>query len=895
MAVLERDGVLAQLQALWAGACTGPGQLAFVEGEAGIGKTTVLRAFAHALPRGTPVYWGHCEALATPRPLAPLDDIALQARGALAAWRGGGMLRHDAFVAFVELLAERSALVVIEDLHWADEATLDLLRHVGRRVARTRSLLLGSFRNDELVPAHPLRAVLGDLATSGTPRLALPPLSPAAVAALCAGRDRDAAELHRTTAGNPFFVTEVLAAGGHDAVPATVQDAVLARAARLSPAARAVLDAAAVAGPRIEPWLLHELTAADSAAIDECLATGVLSGAASAYAFRHELARQSVLRALTPTHARRLHRGVLDALLARDAGERANPALLALHADGAGDAPAARRWAAAAAHEAARQGAHRQAAAQWALALAHAAGDAERAPLLDAYATECRVCGRLTDALAAQDDAVHAWRRLGDASHEAMALARRGLWLAAAARQDEAAVAADAATQRIAAPGVDPAAVIFVQRHVAALRMMSNDNEAALTLAREVLRRAESAGDAASIVQAHIVIGSVLVSTEPGDDGIDHLQRALTLAEARDDDTAVASSLLNLGSGCAETHRLALAGTALQRGIAFCAERDIDMSRLYQLAWLAVVRLHQGRWDEAAATAREVLDDRRAAPVARISALVALGRLCARRGEPGAWELLDEARTLATGSGSLQRLAPMHAARAEAAWIEGRVDDAASEVAAALPLALSRRVPAFAAELIAWQRRCGDRDAVAEPIPDFCATHPFALEAAGDWRAAAAAWSERGCVFEAALARTAGDDLGALREALTTFETLGARPLVERVRLRLRRAGVRGLPRSPRDTTRQHPAGLTTKEVAVLTLLAAGLRNKEIAQRLSRSARTVDHHVESIFAKLDVATRAEAVSAAHRIGVVVGAAARASSAPPANRARSRRCSRWRRR
>jgi DNA-binding CsgD family transcriptional regulator len=368
------------------------------------------------------------------------------------------------------------------------------------------------------------------------------------------------------------------------------------------------------------------------------------------------------------------------------------------------------------------------------------------------------------------------------------------------------------------------------------------------------------------VVQAHIIIGSVLIGSDRSDEGIDHLQRALAGAQARHDDFQIAQTLLNLGSGCAVTHRLELAEHWLLRGIGYCSERDIDMSRLYQLAWLAMVRLHQGRWDEASAAAHDVLSDARTATVARITALTVLGRLRARRGDPGVWQALDEARTLAIGTGALQRLAPMHAARAEAAWLEGRRDDAAREAAAGLPLALAKGNAVFAAELLLWSRRGGAGDVT---VPAFCAAHPCGLEAAGDWPQAAHAWTLRHCPYEAACARAESDDLAAQRDALDVFESLGARPMIERTRHRLRRAGVRGLSRGPRESTQQHPAGLTTREAAVLALLASGLRNKEIAERVHRSTRTIDHQVQAIFVKLDVTTRTEAVNAAHRLGVVL--------------------------
>ncbi len=313
MRLLERDQLLTSLQVLLRDAAAGQGSLLFIEGEAGIGKTSLLRAFAESQRAHVPVYWGNCDALRTPRPLGPLFDIAGQIKGELQSALHAGAGHLQIFSSFVTELTRAPALVVLEDLQWAEEATLDFLRYVGRRIGRTHALLVVSFRNDEVGPSHPLRLVLGDLATSGAKRLSPQPLSVAAIRELIGERDLDAAQLQTKTGGNPFFVTEVIAAGG-EVMPATVRDAVLARVARLAPSARAVLDAAAVAGPRIEPWLLEELTAAESGWIDECLASGVLCAQNGVFTFRHELARQAVLDALTPTKAMSLHRMVLQAL-----------------------------------------------------------------------------------------------------------------------------------------------------------------------------------------------------------------------------------------------------------------------------------------------------------------------------------------------------------------------------------------------------------------------------------------------------------------------------------------------------------------------------------------------------------------------------------------------------
>ena len=858
MMLLEREGLLAQLHAQWSQARAVSGQLVFVEGEAGIGKTTVLRAFAESVRAEAPVYWGACEAMATPRPLGALDDIAIDSGGKLTVPQDGSGKQHRLFTAFLDLLAERPALAVLEDVHWADEATLDLLRYAGRRVARTRSLLVASFRNDEVVPAHPLRAVLGDLATAGAPRLAPQPLSRAAVQLLSAGTGVDAAALHSQTAGNPFFVTEVLAAAAKfmQGVPATVQDAVLARAGRLSPSARAVLDAAAVAGPRAEAWLLRELTAAESGSIDECLATGVLRGDGPAFVFRHELARQAVLQAMAPTRGLGLHRLVLQALLASDANRSA--ARLVLHAEAAGDVAAVRHWAEVAAREAAAHGAHREAAAHWARAIANCEPSAERAGLLDASAEDVHMSVGIDESIAVRSEAARLWCAHGRPGNAAVSLARQSIMFLYAARNADAAAALREA-RSLVADQPRSHTMRVVRSCSALLCLFERKYDEAIALAASVLDEAERDGDVAETATCLKTIGRAQLALARFDEGFATLERALAVALGGNENRLASQVFANLGAGCVEAFRLAEAEVWLRKGIDFCTERDLDATRLYQTAWLAHAQLQLGRWDEAASAAHVVIAAPKATVIARIAALLALGRLRARRGDPGVWSALDEARDLAAGAGPGR----FHVARAEAAWLEGRDRDAARDAAANLAPAIAGGQVALTAQLSLWCRLGGD----ATPIPDFCAEHPFALEAAGRWQDAAAAWRAFGCPFETARALAHGDE-PAQRQALAMFQALGARPMVERVRHRLRALGVRGLPRGSRRSTREQPCGLTSKEVAVLELVAAGLRNKEIALRLHRSSRTVEHHLAAIFVKLGVATRAEAVSAAYRLGVV---------------------------
>ena len=366
--LLERDAILYELDGALAESVHSAGRLVLISGEAGIGKTALMAEFARSHRDIVPALWGACDALFTRRPLGPLYDIAAQTGGVLdELLRRGNADRTALFDAALAEFQRQPRIVVVEDIHWADEATLDLLRFLGRRIRRTSVLLVLTYRDDELVADHPLRSVLGDLVASGAClRLALPPLSERAVGLLVGSRPIDVPALHRRTGGNPFFVTEVLSSDRE--LPLTIRDAVFGRIARLSTTAQAVLDVAAVIGSRIEPWLLERVAPEHAYAADECLAAGVFVAQGKLLAFRHELVRQAVLDVIPVLRRARLHRLVLDALRS-PAVDEVDLARLVHHAEGADDCAALLAYAPAAARQSAAAGAHRAAEALFRAAL----------------------------------------------------------------------------------------------------------------------------------------------------------------------------------------------------------------------------------------------------------------------------------------------------------------------------------------------------------------------------------------------------------------------------------------------------------------------------------------------------------------------------------------------
>jgi DNA-binding CsgD family transcriptional regulator/tetratricopeptide (TPR) repeat protein len=862
--ILEREHSLQQLHAWVTEARSGAGRLAFVAGEAGIGKTVLVRTFADTLTGLARVALGACDALTTPRPLGPLDDVAAQLNGATLRGLRDGAPPDRLLRAFLSDLAAGASVVVFEDVHWADEATLDLLRFTGRRIAGTRSMLIATYRSDEVGPRHPLTAVLGDLATAeAVRRLSLAPLSVGAVEILARGSGLIAADLHRLTGGNPFFVTEILAAGG-SRIPTTVSDAVLARAARLSAPARAVLETAAVIGARIEPWLLRLVAPEEAPAVEECLERGILRAEGATLAFRHELGREAVLASLSPQRALDLHRAVLHGLRSSPAAS-ADPGRLAHHAEAAGDGPAVIALAASAGKRAAVLGAHREAAAQFARALrfADTLPPEERAALLEAFAEQCWLTDQLDRAIAADQEAMQIWHALGSRHRQAQAQLRLARSFVRNGRNADAEQATRSALE-ILEPLGPSRELGAAYRSQAMLRMMDRQNRIAVDWGMRAIELAERFGDRETTIMAHNFVGSALILAGDAEGGRRFLHRSLALAREADLPDLVAWGYWNLGSASGEVFDLPTAEGALRQGMAYCLEHDLDTAHAYMQAWLAIVAMYQGRWSDAEQQARAVLARPHTAATSRIMALVALGRLLVRRGDhPEGSAALEEALELALPTGTLQRIAPVRAARAEAMWLAGNAADAAEEARAAYDLALNRAHPWFIGELAYWLWRGG---ALAAP-PEPCA-EPFARQISGDAAGAGEAWMRLSCPYEAGRALADASDEAGLRQALEIFERLGARPMRAAVTRRLRTMGVKGLPRGPRPATRAHPAGLTPREVEIVAWIAQGLHNAEIAQRMYISVKTVDHHVSSVLTKLGVRSRAEVVREAARLGLL---------------------------
>jgi DNA-binding CsgD family transcriptional regulator len=862
--LLERDAVLAQLGALARRVAKGgPGEVVLVRGEAGVGKTAVLAQFAGGLDGRLRTLRGWCDPLTAPRPLGPLIDSLAGLDDAAAGRLGAAIEAGDTAALYwrlTEVLGGGGRWVwVIEDAHWADSATLDLVRLVARRIEALPLLLVISYRDDELTPFHPLTLMLGDLATcAAVRRIAVEPLSEQAVAVLATGSGINADRLHQLTGGNPFFVTEVLAAGPRaltrQGLPRSISEAVCGRLGRLSEKARETAHAVAVCGPRADVALLDRVCPEAKAAMGECLGSGVLAADGNKLGFRHELARRATLAQIPDYERVALHKSALT-ILAEPPIDPDTLAALAFHAEEAGDMDAAVRYGVAAAQRAASLRANREAAELYALALRHAGvtPSAEKVVWLEQHAFTSYLSGQAISAVTSWRDAIALRRALGDRLEEGDDLRLLSQMLHVLAGTKEAAEAGRASLRLLET--LDPSPQLaWSLVNMAEISTLSYDPRAA-GYSDRAIELGSQLGEGGVVIRARSY--AALDTVFHGDIGWDELEAAWR--EAMDNPGLAEHAAIIATIICwtaAMHHDVSRAQRYIAETNAFCAEHDLGTFQLVVAGVEALVGLCRGDWDRAAACVDDVLSRPGLSPAHRTAPLVTLALIRARRDQGPVAALLDEA-VAGAPPGDLFHLGVVWAARAEAAWLAGDDDTARAEAQAGLAAASEYTDPWLVGQLRRWVHLAG-----GTPETTSDGVTPFDLEIRGHWQAAAQAWSARDCTYDAALAQLGGD-IDGVQAALATFRRLGAKAAARRARHRL--AALRGrVPRSRPVDMLSDPLALTRRQRQVLDLLADGRSNAEIAAALHISSRTVAHHVEAILAKLGVDNRTHAAARARQ-------------------------------
>lgn len=853
---LERETTLATLHRCHRAAARGRGQLALLRGEAGAGKTTVIAQFLAGLDPGTRVLRGWCDGLAIPRPLGPFIDMLADLPADQATSIRAAIDAADTEAVYARLVGVvgggTPSVCVIEDLHWADNAALDLLRHLARRIDSLPVLLLASYRDDQIGPTHPLAVLLGDVATwASVTRMALEPLTIAAVATLAAGSGVNAEALCRLTGGNSFFITEMLAAGpaalGEGDLPCSVSEAVRGRLARLSAAGREAAQAAAICGPRVDPVLLEAVSPGATGTLSECLAAGVLVANADSLGFRHELTRRATVEQIPDYQRRVLHKRALTAL-AEPPIDPDTLAALIFHAEQAGDIDTVIGYGPAAADRAAGFGAHEQAADLYALVLRHAdtIPDERKVSWLERHALSSYLTGQAESAMLSWQRAIALRRQLGNRHHEAEDLRRLSHVLQLLGRPADAWAAAHTSTRLLEELGPSPqlAWSLINMAHVAALAL---DPACARYAARAKALGAQlSDPDVVICARGYAALTTVFCS----DTGWDEFEEAWRLAASTpgiEEHSGILGILL--ATFAVVRGEFGRAERYLAEAATYLDHRELGLFQALAAGLKTMTGLARGDWTTAELAAEQILTQRGLAPQHRIAPLITVAVIRARRGEEPVWPLLDEALECATGS--LLRLT-VCAARAEAAWLADD-DEAARSCAAEVLTASGAAYAWLRGSLGRWAHLAGGPTGAG-----VIAATPYELEINGDWCTAAQEWGLRDCPYDAAIAQLGGD-IDAVEAALGTFRRLGARAAVRRTQQRLAQLRGRDPDRRRKDTSAD-PRGLTKRQRDVLELLAAGHSDAEIATALYISTKTANTHVCAIMAKLGVHNRTQAAA-----------------------------------
>jgi DNA-binding CsgD family transcriptional regulator/tetratricopeptide (TPR) repeat protein len=1000
-----RTEELARLGAAVDRAAAGTPTTVLVGGEAGVGKTRLVgELVASARRAGATVLVGGCVELGGEgMPFAPLiealrafvrdlDEPALarlvpgRARAELARllpelaapdgpgtgerpasggdpgpWSDRGRLFELLLVLLERLAAERPAVLVVEDLHWADRSTRDLLAFLHRNLRHGRLLLVMTYRSDELHRRHPLRPFLAELDRGRrAERLELARFGPDEVAAQLAGIQGAPAppelteRIHARSGGNAFFVEELAAtaaAGADGELPPSLRDTLLARIELLAEPAQQVLGVASAAGSRVGHDLLAEVAGLGDAellaGLREAVSAHVLlvDAGDGAYGFRHALVKEAVYAELLPGERTRLHARFAAALAGRDGG--GDPGLaaeLAWHWYAAHDLERALVAAVEAGRAAERAYAFAEAQRQFELALELW----ERVPAATAGLDKAELLARAGEAAAN-----------AGAADRAVALVRGALAEVAPGRDP---LLAGQLTERLAfhlrvagRPGameayqeairlVPPGPTVERARVLAGLGqalMLRARFAEAIATCQEAIEVARAAGSAAVETHALCSLGTALARLEDPDDGLAALGEARRLAARLGAAKDEARACVNLSDLLNDLGRLEEAVTVAMEGIEVARAAGLRRTFGAFLAGNAAAALHnQGRWDETAeltAAHLELGDDE---DLNTVTLRQSVATLDAGRGAfESALAHVRAARRLAGDEFIAVQYPPVLAAvEAEVAAWQGRLAEAAAAVAGGLAalrgplvdlracmlLALGLRVEGDRAGLAAarhdhdtladarlvadglvqWARGtlAGSRITWRRALLATCEAEHARVQGEPDperWLAAVTAWEASGHPYplalarwraaEALLARRGDRTLAAelLRQSHAAAVRLGAAPLrgeLERLarlgRVDLRPQGPDGPvgPVADPAAAARAALGLTARELEVLTLVAEGRSNRQVAQALFISAKTASVHVSNILAKLGVASRVEAAAVAHRHGLE-SAAGRRSTDP----------------
>ncbi len=852
MELLEREVYLNKLSNSFHELLKKNSSVVVISGEAGIGKTSLVEKFVQEVKDQVNILWGTCDALFTPRPLGPLYDIAAQLKNGLLNLLDSQTARSTIFAKFYTILKESSLpnILIIEDVHWADESTLDLIKYLGRRVDKINSLFIITYRDDEIGSEHPLRLVLGDIPAKDLIKIKLPALTEATVEKLA---DKHGVKnLYQATSGNPFLVTELL---NHKevGVPSTIKDSILTRVSRLSEHARDFVELVSIVPTKAEKWLVNEIIPLDPKLLDECFNSKILKIDEGAISFKHEISRLVVEESLNDLKRELYNEKILQILLKQDKIEN-HLARIIHHAAKSNNKKVIIKYAPIAAKQASKLGAHLLAESHYKnlLKFADELSIKDKIDIYENKSYECYLNGKVGQGIKDGETVLTMLKEFPDPIREGENYRRisRMLWYDCNDKKAEEYV--DKAIEILEdQPHGKELALAYSNK--SQTYMLREETEQAIKWGEKALKLAVKIKD--QEIEAHALnnIGTAKMFIDDST-GEEFLQKSLKISLQNDFAEHTMRAYINLGCLLLQKRDLKRANKYFTEGSEYCSDKDLFTLILCMASHLSNVKLYLGEWDSAIETANTVFQNEYVPDGNKIIPLFIIGIIRARRGDPGFMNLFDESNRLAAKLREIDKIVTIKSATAEAYWLQNKLDEIIEEIELLYRKIQYTNNPWYYGSLSYWLWKADRLKEIPKKI-----ARPYLLQITGKWKEASELWKELNCPYEQAMALSEGDE-EAMKQAVELFNQLGASASSQIIKQKMRELGIKSVPKGPRKSTKINPAGLTLRQMEVLKLLGMGLSNNEIGNNLYISPKTVDHHISAIFSKLNIHSRTEAAA-----------------------------------